>query len=92
MFLKSCGQLSESGQKLDVILVIKVVAKFKLLTTVNIKKCALKMILINEKKIRKIQLFLTQKIDFENQNFGTFDYFYSAERKTFQLAGCWVCT
>ena len=43
------------------------------------------MIFFNEKKIERFGSFLTQKIDFESQNFAHFDNFYSSDRKTHKL-------
>ena len=43
------------------------------------------MIFFNEKKLERFGSFLTQKIDFESQNFAHFDNFYSSDRKTQKL-------
>ena len=49
----SCGQLSKSRQKLDVILENKEVQKLKFPKNVNSKRCAPKIEFFNEKKIKK---------------------------------------
>ena len=45
-----------------------------------VKKYAPKLMLFNEKKMEGFGGFLTQKIDFESQNFAIFDNVYSTER------------
>ena len=45
---------------------------------VNRKKYASKKIFLNEKKIGRFTSFLTQKINFESQNFAHFDNFTKA--------------
>ena len=40
------------------------------------------MIFFNEKKLERFKSFLTQKIDFESQNFAHFEDFYSSDLKT----------
>ena len=35
-----------------------------------------------KKNLERFRNFLTQKIDFESQNFAIFDIFYSTDRKT----------
>ena len=48
------------------------------------------MILFNKKQLERFRYFLTQKIDFESQNFAIFDNVYSTEHKTQKLFIGWV--
>ena len=40
------------------------------------------MVFFNEKKLERLESFLTQKIDFESHNFAHFEDFYSSDLKT----------
>ena len=45
----------------------------EVLKNVNNKNQDLKLIFFNEKKLERLRLFLTQKIDFESQKSAIFD-------------------
>ena len=61
----------------------KVVLKLKLAKNAFYKKGASKLIFFNEKKkLERFESFLTQKINFESQNFAIFDDFYSTDHKS----------
>ena len=55
---------------------------FKLSQNAFYKKGAPKLIFFNEIFFRMIRMSLTEKIDFESQNFAIFDNFYSTDHKT----------
>ena len=55
---QSCCQLNKSHQKFDIVLENKVVKKLRLSKIINNKKCAPKMIFLNEGQVNKIHQML----------------------------------
>ena len=47
--------------------------------------CSTNDILQSKRFLERFKSFLTQKIDFESQNFAHFDDFYSSDRKHLKL-------